>query len=200
MMIDLAARRHLPFWRAVGHSLEGTLLIGRGEFATGSALLRTVLDKIRYPDLLGVLAEGLAGLGRLTPWPRRTNHAHTEIAALSSGHAVRLPWHVPSVQPPTLVSRRRTVFPSPASGAEGRPRHRRCGRSSGPGDCAWEPSRMGRPFGMPWSRQSWQNTSPVALLPRALTSSATRLRPCPPLGFTPLADPAALLATDSAEL
>jgi hypothetical protein len=65
MMIDLATRRHLPFWSTVARSLEGTLLIKRGEFATGSVLLRTALDKIRYADLLGVLAEGLAGLGRL---------------------------------------------------------------------------------------------------------------------------------------
>jgi predicted ATPase/DNA-binding winged helix-turn-helix (wHTH) protein len=65
MMIDLATRRHLPFWNTVARSLEGTLLIKRGAFATGSALLRTALDKISYADLRGVLAEGLAGVGRL---------------------------------------------------------------------------------------------------------------------------------------
>jgi predicted ATPase/DNA-binding winged helix-turn-helix (wHTH) protein len=65
MMIDLAARHHLPFWNTVGRSLEGTLLIRRGDFATGSVLLRAALDRINYADLLGVLAEGLAGLGRL---------------------------------------------------------------------------------------------------------------------------------------
>jgi predicted ATPase/DNA-binding winged helix-turn-helix (wHTH) protein len=65
MMIDLATRRHLPFWNTVARGLEGTLLIRRGEFAAGSVLLRIALDKIGYADLLGVLAEGLAGLGRL---------------------------------------------------------------------------------------------------------------------------------------
>jgi predicted ATPase/DNA-binding winged helix-turn-helix (wHTH) protein len=65
MMIDLA-KLHLPFWETVGLSLKGTLLIRRGEFAMGLDLLRTAVDKIRYPHLLGVLAEGLAGLGRFT--------------------------------------------------------------------------------------------------------------------------------------
>jgi predicted ATPase len=66
MLIDLAARHHLPFWNTVGRSLEGTLLIRRGHFATGSELLRTALDKLSYADLLGVLAEGLAGLGQFS--------------------------------------------------------------------------------------------------------------------------------------
>jgi hypothetical protein len=49
------------------------LLIMRGEFRAGSDLLRTTLDTyerigwaVWYPEFLGVLAEGLAGLGRLT--------------------------------------------------------------------------------------------------------------------------------------
>src|SRR6202035_3181992 len=51
--------------------LEGKLLIKRGEFRTGSARLRTALDTcektgqtICYPEFLGALAEGLAGLGQ----------------------------------------------------------------------------------------------------------------------------------------
>jgi predicted ATPase len=65
MMIDLV-RFHLPFWERVGLRLKGTLLIRRGEFAKGLDLLRTAGDRALYPDLYGVLAEGLAGLGRLT--------------------------------------------------------------------------------------------------------------------------------------
>jgi predicted ATPase/DNA-binding winged helix-turn-helix (wHTH) protein len=65
IMIDLA-RLHLPFWETVGLRLKGTVLIRRGKFAEGLDLLRIAGDRIRYPDLLGVLAEGLAGLGRLT--------------------------------------------------------------------------------------------------------------------------------------
>jgi predicted ATPase len=70
--IDISATA-LPYWKIWGGSLQGTLLIKRGEFAAGSALLSAALDtsfrpgrKMRFPDFLGILAEGLAGLGRLT--------------------------------------------------------------------------------------------------------------------------------------
>jgi tetratricopeptide (TPR) repeat protein len=71
MLIDLAARRRLPFWRTIGRAFEGTLAIRRGEFASGSAMLRDALDArpgwiVRFPDFLGALAEGLAGLGQLS--------------------------------------------------------------------------------------------------------------------------------------
>jgi predicted ATPase len=49
------------------------LLIRRGAFVAGSALLRSALDapgntawKIRLPEFLGVLAEGLAGAGQFS--------------------------------------------------------------------------------------------------------------------------------------
>jgi predicted ATPase len=49
------------------------LLIRRGEFGTGSVLLRAALETcertgwtICYPEFLGALAEGLAGLGQFT--------------------------------------------------------------------------------------------------------------------------------------
>jgi predicted ATPase len=57
----------------VAPNLEGRLLIKRGEFGTGSALLRTALDSceragqtICYTEFLGALGEGLAGLGQFT--------------------------------------------------------------------------------------------------------------------------------------
>ena len=70
-LVDLAARRSLPFWQSVGRALEGTLAIRRGEFASGLALLHGVLDAkpgwaVRFPDFLGAFAEGLARLGRLS--------------------------------------------------------------------------------------------------------------------------------------
>jgi predicted ATPase/DNA-binding winged helix-turn-helix (wHTH) protein len=59
------------FWKVVAQSLEGTLLIRRGEFERGVIALGALLDncnktgwKSGYPGYLGVLAEGLAGLGR----------------------------------------------------------------------------------------------------------------------------------------
>ena len=73
MLNDFATNLNAAFWRIVGHCLKGKLLIRRGEFATGSVLLRTALDTcdrtgwtIGYPELLGALAEGQAGLGQLT--------------------------------------------------------------------------------------------------------------------------------------
>src|SRR5579883_298231 len=71
MLVDLAARRRLPFWRTVGRALEGTLAIRRGEFASGSAMLRDALDArpgwiVRFPDFLGALAEGLGGQGQFS--------------------------------------------------------------------------------------------------------------------------------------
>jgi predicted ATPase/DNA-binding winged helix-turn-helix (wHTH) protein len=72
MLSDLATSLGAPFWKVVGRCLEGKLLIQRREFARGSVLLRSALDtceqtewRICYPEFMGVLAEGLAGLGRL---------------------------------------------------------------------------------------------------------------------------------------
>lgn len=69
-LVDLAARRGLPFWQSVGRALEGTLAIRRGEFASGLTLLRAALDSKpgwagRFPDFLGAFADGLAGSGQL---------------------------------------------------------------------------------------------------------------------------------------
>lgn len=73
MLIDLATRLGATLWKLWGSCLEGKLLIMRGEFRAGSDLLRTTLDTyerigwaVWYPEFLGVLAEGLAGLERLT--------------------------------------------------------------------------------------------------------------------------------------
>jgi predicted ATPase len=73
MLMDLATSLGAPFWKILAQCLEGKLLIKRGEFGTGSAQLRTALDTcektgqtICYPEFLGALAEGLAGLGQFT--------------------------------------------------------------------------------------------------------------------------------------
>jgi len=72
MLNDLVAEHSVTVY-SVGPCLEGELLIKRGEFAAGSSVLRTALD--RYPTtgarrhnswFLSVLAEGLAGAQRLT--------------------------------------------------------------------------------------------------------------------------------------
>jgi hypothetical protein len=73
MLIELANRLNAALWIIVGRCLEGKLLIQRGEFSKGLDLLRTTLNNcertgrtICYPEFLGAIAEGLAGLGRLT--------------------------------------------------------------------------------------------------------------------------------------
>ncbi len=72
MLIDLATSLDATFWKIVGRCLEGKLLIARREFGRGSVLLRSALDtcdqtewRICYPEFMGVLAEGLGGLGQL---------------------------------------------------------------------------------------------------------------------------------------
>jgi predicted ATPase/DNA-binding winged helix-turn-helix (wHTH) protein len=73
MLKDLATSLSAPFWRNLAHCWEGKLLIRCGEFERGSVLLRTALDTCErtgwttcYPEFLGALAEGLAGLGQFT--------------------------------------------------------------------------------------------------------------------------------------
>jgi len=73
MLKDIATSLSAPFWRNLAHCWEGKLLVRCGEFERGSVLLRTALDTCErtgwtmcYPEFLGALAEGLAGLGRLT--------------------------------------------------------------------------------------------------------------------------------------
>jgi len=72
MLIDLAKRHNATYWMNLGHCLEGKLLIERGEFRTGSALLRAALETcdgtgwtVSYPEFLGVLAAASAQLGEV---------------------------------------------------------------------------------------------------------------------------------------
>jgi predicted ATPase len=71
-LVDVATSSNGPFWRLSGRCLEGKLLIALGRLSEGVALLRAQLDaaeKVEWaiwqPEMLGALAEGLAGLGRL---------------------------------------------------------------------------------------------------------------------------------------
>jgi predicted ATPase len=69
---DVAARSSAPFWQIEGRFLQGMLLVARGEFAQGAAMLREAFDACgqaglhaSYPEFKGALAEALAGLGQL---------------------------------------------------------------------------------------------------------------------------------------
>jgi predicted ATPase len=71
--MDLSTRLNANFWKVVARCLKGKLLIKRGEFLGGVNLLRSAIGScettgwtICYPEFLGALAEGLAGLGQIT--------------------------------------------------------------------------------------------------------------------------------------
>jgi predicted ATPase len=72
-LVDHSARHALAVWHARGRCLKGVLLVERGEVGEGVAVLRTALDELRetgfvpyYTGLLGTMAQGLAGIGRVT--------------------------------------------------------------------------------------------------------------------------------------
>ena len=72
MLAEIATSRNAPFWGILARCFRGKLLVIRGEFAQGSALLRTELEfceragwPIWYPEFMGAMAEGLAGLGQV---------------------------------------------------------------------------------------------------------------------------------------
>ena len=71
-LIEAATRINAPFWQTSGHFLSGKLMIERGDFARGVAVLNDAFDTCRrtgwrmsYPEFKGALAMGLAGLGQL---------------------------------------------------------------------------------------------------------------------------------------
>jgi predicted ATPase len=70
MLIEVATSRDAPFWGILGRCFRGKLLVARGEFAEGCARLRAELEfcervnwPIWYPEFIGAMSEGLAGLG-----------------------------------------------------------------------------------------------------------------------------------------
>ncbi len=64
-------RLNRPFFQVVARLLEGKLLVARGAFESGMAVLREAFDTCRrtgwrasYPEFMGALAEALGGSGR----------------------------------------------------------------------------------------------------------------------------------------
>ncbi len=69
LLSETATGANMPFMQVVARFLEGKLMVARGEFASGVAVLRDAFDTCRrtgwrasYPEFMGALAEGLAGL------------------------------------------------------------------------------------------------------------------------------------------
>ena len=72
-LLEHSVKQRLSFWQALGHTYEGQILIKRGDVVAGVQCLRAGLDEIRetnyvlrYPGLLGALAEGMADIGQVT--------------------------------------------------------------------------------------------------------------------------------------
>jgi tetratricopeptide (TPR) repeat protein len=72
LLIEVATSQNGTYWIILGQFLKGELLVRQGKFAPGVALLQNALDLCRengwasrHSQFLAVLAEGLAGLGRL---------------------------------------------------------------------------------------------------------------------------------------
>ncbi len=72
MLIETATRQSFARYVMVGRCLEAALLIERGEFEAGTALMVTTLDARtnsgwlgRFTEYLGILAQGIAGLGQI---------------------------------------------------------------------------------------------------------------------------------------
>ncbi len=68
-LIALATSHDAAYWKILGRCLEGQIHIARGAFTSGVALLRAALAgcdqsgwTVRYPEFLGALATGLAGM------------------------------------------------------------------------------------------------------------------------------------------
>jgi predicted ATPase/DNA-binding winged helix-turn-helix (wHTH) protein len=81
-LIDVSTANNSPLYRMWARGLEATLLIKGGEFASGLMILRAVLDTIaetgwtiNHPELLGLAAEGLAGMGRRAEALAMVDHA-----------------------------------------------------------------------------------------------------------------------------
>jgi predicted ATPase/DNA-binding winged helix-turn-helix (wHTH) protein len=71
-LIEAATRINAPFWQTSGQFLSGKLMIERGDFARGVAVLNDAFDVCRrtgwrmsYPEFKGALAMGLSGLSLL---------------------------------------------------------------------------------------------------------------------------------------
>ena len=97
-MIDWATTIDAPLWKMVGNCWNGKLLIERGEFEQGVELVSQAVEACEgtgwlrgYAEILGHLAEGLAGLGKLD-----AAHDAIERAIDRAAHSGEV-WHQPEL-------------------------------------------------------------------------------------------------------
>jgi predicted ATPase/DNA-binding winged helix-turn-helix (wHTH) protein len=100
LLSETATSANMPFMQVVTRFLEGKFMVARGEFARGTAVLRDAFDTCRrtgwrasYPEFMGALAEGLAGLGRLDEAFDAVNDA---VASAGQGTEGQV-WFVPEL-------------------------------------------------------------------------------------------------------
>jgi predicted ATPase/DNA-binding winged helix-turn-helix (wHTH) protein len=98
MLLKRATNLHSALWKFAGTCLEGKLLIARGEFSPGVALLRNALDSCEqsgwtfcYPEFMCALAEGLGGLAQ---YPQALDTIDRALASADSGFER---WYVPEL-------------------------------------------------------------------------------------------------------
>ena len=96
MLADIVAKHGMSFWGNFSKYLEGELHIKRGEFGKGVNLLRTELGAGHgaggfHVQFLGMLAEGLAGLGQFG------EALVTVDQALAVAHNGGQHWYVPEL-------------------------------------------------------------------------------------------------------
>lgn len=99
-LIELATSLNADFWQTAGRFLKGKLLIERGEFAQGLALLRDAFEtcdrtgwRLSYPEFKGALALAYAGLGRLD----ESLDALEDAVASAGGGEYGQVWYVPEL-------------------------------------------------------------------------------------------------------
>ena len=99
-LIAAATRSNAPHWLNTGRFLEAKLMIERCEFAKAAATLRITRDTVTgagspasYPEVLGTLAEALAGLGQLTA---ALDTVHEAIAAADRQQSSQR-WYLPEL-------------------------------------------------------------------------------------------------------
>ena len=92
-LIEVARRINAPFWETAGRFLSGKLMIERGDFARGVAVLNGAFDTCRgtgwrmsYPEFKGALATGHAGLCQFHEALAAVNEGLDDVVQTEHGH------------------------------------------------------------------------------------------------------------------
>lgn len=96
-LTEISTRQSFARYETVARSLDARLLIERGEFESGTALLRATLDERdkwmgRFTEYFCLLARGMAGLGQLA---KALATVDQELARIEAGAAER--WYLPEL-------------------------------------------------------------------------------------------------------